>query len=269
MTGKRFSFGRNWSSFLKTVNEERIAEAEDSLRAMLHIDSLKGKSFLDIGSGSGLFSLAAARLGAEKIHSFDYDIQSVACTRELKTRFFPEAADWSIEQGSVLDQQYLHGLSVYDVVYSWGVLHHTGAMWESLGNIVPLVAENGQLFIAIYNNQGVISKIWTQVKKIYNHLPVWMRPLYIFLIWTPFELLSSLKQIAAGHLPWHHWAEYKKKRGMSMSHDLIDWIGGYPFETATPEQIFCFYRDKNFRLEELKVKNGTGCNEFIFTKNTK
>ena len=86
---ERFEFGRNWLSFLGSLTEERIAQAEDSLRDMLGSDAVKGKSFLDVGSGSGLFSLAAMRLGASKVHSFDYDEQSVECTKELKRRFFP------------------------------------------------------------------------------------------------------------------------------------------------------------------------------------
>lgn len=265
-TKKRFSFGKNWKKYLGTLNEDRIKEAEHSLQSMLHLETLKGKSFLDIGSGSGLFSLAAARLGAEKVYSFDYDDQSVACARELKQRFFPEFTDWLIEQGSALDQKYLKNIGMYDVVYSWGVLHHTGEMWQALENVSHCVAEEGQLFIAIYNDQGSISKIWLHIKRLYNQIPIFFRPFYILLIWTPFETISMLKQIMSGHLPWHHWNIYKKKRGMSIVHDIIDWIGGYPFEFATPKQIFRFYRDKKFTLEELVTKNGMGCNEFVFRK---
>lgn len=263
---KRFAFGKNWSKFLETINEERIKEAEQSLREMLHLDSLKEKSFLDIGSGSGLFSLAAARLGAEKIFSFDYDSHSVDCTRELRQRFFPDHKNWTIEKGSVLDKQYLNHVGVYDVVYSWGVLHHTGAMWQALENTIPLVKEGGYLFIAIYNDQGIISKVWTEIKKIYNKLPVFTRPFYVVLIWSPFELLMMAKQVVTGHVPWQHWIDYKKKRGMSILHDIVDWIGGYPFEVASPEKIFRFYRDGAFQLKELKTKNGMGCNEFVFMK---
>ncbi|HYY59119.1 MAG TPA: class I SAM-dependent methyltransferase, partial [Pyrinomonadaceae bacterium] len=129
----RFEFGRNWRRFLSTLDEERILEAERSLRLMLEAETLDGKSFLDIGSGSGLFSLAARRLGA-RVHSFDYDAESVACAQELKQRFFAGDADWTIERGSVLDSDYVKRLGQFDIVYSWGVLHHTGAMWRALEN---------------------------------------------------------------------------------------------------------------------------------------
>src|SRR5216684_1208054 len=153
----RFAFGRNWQRFLRVLNDDRIGEAEKSLQAMLQVDDLRGKSFLDVGSGSGLFSLAAMRLGAARVHSFDYDPRSVACAQELKRRYFHEAGNWTIEQGSVLDQAYVTRLGEFDVVYSWGVLHHTGNMWQALENVVAPVASKGRLFIALYNDQGLRS----------------------------------------------------------------------------------------------------------------
>lgn len=140
--GDRFAFGENWGRFLNALNDERIAKAENSLKTMLGLERLDGLNFLDVGSGSGLFSLAARRLGAHVV-SFDYDPQSVACTQELRRRFFSDDVHWVIEQGSVLDSDYLTQLGQFDVVYSWGVLHHTGAMWQALENVVPLVRGGG------------------------------------------------------------------------------------------------------------------------------
>src|ERR1044071_5244972 len=107
--GERFEFGKNWRLFLASMSDERIERAVYSLREMLEVDDLDGKSFLDVGSGSGLYSLAARRLGA-RVHSFDYDPQSVACTIELKRRYFPRDAKWIIEEGSVLGADYLKSL---------------------------------------------------------------------------------------------------------------------------------------------------------------
>jgi 2-polyprenyl-3-methyl-5-hydroxy-6-metoxy-1,4-benzoquinol methylase len=144
----RFSFGANWERFLTVLDENRIMEAERSLRQMLQVEQLEGKRFLDIGSGSGLFSLSARRLGAV-VHSFDYDPQSVACTSELRRRYSFEDKDWVVEQGSALDSVYLESLGAFDIVYSWGVLHHTGAMWLGIENAIGRVAGGGAI---VYRN---------------------------------------------------------------------------------------------------------------------
>jgi 2-polyprenyl-3-methyl-5-hydroxy-6-metoxy-1,4-benzoquinol methylase len=255
--GDRVEFGANWARFLSLVNEDRIAQAESSLRGMLGVSDLQGKRFLDIGSGSGLFSLAARRLGAA-VHSFDYDPKSVGCTRELKRRYFAGDSQWLIEEGSVLDREYLARLGQFDVVYSWGVLHHTGAMWQAMENVAPLVVGDGKLFLAIYNDQGWISRYWLGIKALYARNS-WMRgPLIFTHVPYPFGLRWLVRR-TTGRLTLD--------RGMSLWHDMLDWIGGFPFEVARPELIFRFYKKKDFVLFELKTCGGKqGCNEFVFTR---
>ncbi len=151
--GERFEFGKNWTSFLRVLNAERIQEAITSLQTMLEIHTLDNKTFLDIGCGSGLFSLAARMLGGS-VYSFDYDPQSVACTKELEKRYFSNDENWIINEGSVLDQGYIQTLGQFDIVYSWGVLHHTGSMWQAIENVVLPVSLEGNFYISIYNDQG-------------------------------------------------------------------------------------------------------------------
>jgi 2-polyprenyl-3-methyl-5-hydroxy-6-metoxy-1,4-benzoquinol methylase len=264
--GKRFEFGKNWTRFLLRLNEKRIVEAENSLKLMLNVNDLKGFSFLDIGCGSGLFSLAAARLMAKSIHSFDYDTNSVECCLELKRRFFSQMETWSIDQASILDHGYLDKLEKFDVVYSWGVLHHTGQLWKALENTAKLVKPGGILFIAVYNDQGLASRIWLMVKKLYNKTPSFLRFLILFpafiWLWVPI----FIRDLLIGK-PGKTWKEYIYDRGMSPWDDVIDWVGGYPFEVASPGEIFTYFHKRGFSLQNMKTTNNLGCNEFVFQFN--
>ncbi len=262
----RFEFGENWQRFLSVLDDEKIKEAENSIKDSLKISSLKGLSFLDAGSGSGLYSLAACRLGADKVFSFDYDPKSVACTRELKKRYYPDSENWIVEQGSVLDEDYLKGLPTFNVVYSWGVLHHTGAMWQAMDKLADKVDEGGYLYISIYNDQGRASRIWTGVKRLYNNLPDVMHwPMQIaclIWLWVPWSFYDLLRG-----QPFKGWREYGKSRGMSPWHDVVDWVGGYPFEVAKPEEVFEFLSQRGFILKKLlTMAGGHGCNQFVFLK---
>ena len=200
------------------------------------------------------------------MHSFDYDAKSVACTRELRLRYFDDDPLWTVEQASALDSNYLSSLGKFDVVYSWGVLHHTGAMWQALENVAALVAEGGTLFIAIYNDQGKHSRRWVRVKRFYNRSSKPMKHLCVLAVCVVSWWRRWLKDLL--HLrPFESWRRAGRARGMSAWWDAVDWVGGYPFEVAKPEQIFDFYRRRGFVLERLRTEGGDlGCNEFVFTK---
>lgn len=269
-SGERFEFGKNWAAFLAVLDDDRIAQAEKSLKEMLDVETLEGKTFLDIGSGSGLFSLAARRLGAT-VHSFDFDSNSFACTQELRNRYFPNDAIWRVEQGSALDADYVASLGKFDIVYSWGVLHHTGEMWRALENAVIPTTEGGKLFIAIYNDTGSQARRWHWIKKTYCGLPTLLKTPFAVIAILPDEMskiahsLLSLKPIEY----IHSWTRYKNGRGMNRWHDVIDWVGGFPYEVATVDEIFDFYKKRGFTLTKVKSKGvGLGCNEFVFKRST-
>lgn len=265
----RFEFGRNWALFLNLLDDSRIEQAEASLKEMLEVATLEGRSFLDIGSGSGLFSLAARRLGA-RVHSFDYDPHSVGCTAELRHRYFPNDPAWTVERGSALDEKYVESLGTFDVVYSWGVLHHTGQMWRALDLVQHRVAPNGCLMLALYNDAGGKSVRWRAIKRMYLAMPAPLRPAFAALAIAPIELRMAAGAVLRGQ-PMeyvHWWTRYADhKRGMSRWRDIVDWVGGYPYEYAKTDAIFAFYRQRGFMLKRLKCAPGSlGCNEFVFER---
>ncbi|MDG4786392.1 class I SAM-dependent methyltransferase [Micromonospora sp. WMMD1102] len=262
--GQRFGFGANWKSFVQVMDDDRIASATASLTRALDVPDLAGRSFLDIGCGSGLFSLAAQRLGAT-VHSFDFDPDSVAATMALRQRYSP-GADWVVEQGSILDRSYTASLGQFDVVYSWGVLHHTGNMWQALAAAVDLTRPGGRLFVSIYNDQGPASRVWRWVKRHYNSSGRLGRLLLLGLSTGYLYRRVPLRKLLQLVMP-RQFPPRPIRRGMSRRHDLVDWVGGYPFEVARPEQIFRFFRDRGFELVELSTCGGDlGCNEFVFRR---
>jgi SAM-dependent methyltransferase len=257
----RFAFGENWKRFLAVVDEERILQAANQLTEML--GDLKGKAFLDVGCGSGIQSLAAVRLGASRVVSFDYDLQCVACTRELKRRF-ASSAHWDIQQGSALDESYMRSLGAFDIVYSWGVLHHTGDMWKAL-DLVTIPVRN-KLMIAIYNDQGWQSRLWKTLKRRYVGSGKLVRKA---LELATFAIMwgGSLAYYTVKLRPWitiSKWRNYSRNRGMSAWSDLVDWAGGYPFEVARPDELISFYRERGFEPHLFALTRRSGCNQFVF-----
>ena len=168
----------------------------------------------------------------------------------------------------MLDDGYLSSLGTFDVVYSWGVLHHTGHMWEAIDAACHRVASAGKLFIAIYNELGTRTKRWHGIKKVYNGLPQFLRPLFTAAVMAPEEAKAFARALLRGRPSGYFelWTQYND-RGMNRWRDMVDWVGGYPYEVATPEAIFEFCRERGFGLLNLRCGGvGLGCNQFVFER---
>ena len=243
---QRFAFAENWRKFNAAANDAQRQLARESLDQWL--GALGGLTFLDIGAGSGLFSAVAEELGA-RVTAFDFD----------------PACDW-IDKGDVLDTSYMHSLGQFDVVYAWGVLHHTGDMWAALANACDAVAPNGRLFTSIYNDQGWRSDAWRAVKRTYGRIPSRLRPVYVGVVMSPIEARAAIKAMLLRRNYLATWRE-AQGRGMSKWRDMVDWVGGYPFQVARPEEVLEFCRGRGFELEKLRTLGGSpGCNEFLFRR---
>jgi len=256
--GRPVELGRTWRRFLAGLDDARIDETCKTLRRMLGVQSLARRRFLDAGSSGGLGSLAAMKLGAERVFSFDDDPQSVACTRELKRRYFPDATNWTIEQGSVLDEAYLERLGMFEVVYSWAALAHSGELWHALANVTGPVAPGGRLFIAVHRDQGWLSELWLRVKQLYNA----GAPGRVLVLGT-FLPLVWLQGLLAGVV---RGRKNPRGRGTARVGDWIDWFARLPFEVAGAQAVLAFYMQRHFRLENLGLSDGRGCNEFVFSR---
>jgi SAM-dependent methyltransferase len=257
--GLAFDFGENWDQFSRAVlDEKRLAAATDSMAALVGADRLQGASVCDVGSGSGLFSLAAAKLGAARVLGFDVNPKAVAVGRRNLEQLAPEAcASVTFVQGSALDPAFTGALGRFDMVYAWGSLHHTGDMWRAIENAAALTAPGGTLVLALYNAHWT-SPIWTAIKVAYNYCPTFLR-------FIPNLIFGALIFLAAFAVTRR--SPLTKERGMDFWYDVIDWLGGYPYEYVGVEEVERRMATAGFVMEKVvPPRVPTGCNEFVFRR---
>lgn len=257
---RAFDFGLNWEQFSeRRLEPESLLIAIRSLQTLLERDNLHGLSVLDIGCGSGLFAIAAHELGAAKVVGIDIDPRCIVVSEQNLKRLSTNASV-AFRRASVLDQRDLALLGMFDLVYAWGSLHHTGAMWEAIGNAAKQISPQGTLVLAIYNKHTT-SPLWKRIKWLYNHVPnLCQRIMTIFFA----GLIYVAKFLATGRNP------LRKERGMDFWHDVIDWVGGYPYEYATSSEVESFMKARGFALRRhVPAQVPTGCNEFVFERNIK
>ena len=254
---KQFDFGKNWQAFSEQrVDTDRLALACQSLHSLLQKDSLAGLSFLDVGCGSGLFSIAAYRLGASRVVGIDVNPRCIEISQDNRERLIPRSPV-EFHVASALQPDQLDRFGAFDLVYAWGSLHHTGSMWRALGNVGGYVAPGGILIVAIYNKH-VTSPVWKAIKWVYNQVPGIVQRLMIFLF---AGVIYVAKFLVTRSNP------LKKERGMDFWFDVIDWVGGYPYEYATCQEVESFVTNYGFEMRRcIPAAVPTGCNEFVFER---
>jgi 2-polyprenyl-6-hydroxyphenyl methylase/3-demethylubiquinone-9 3-methyltransferase len=258
----RFDFGRNWKDFAEAkMDTRRLTAARNSLWELIGRERLRGRTLVDVGCGSGLFSIAAAQSGVARVVGFDVNPTAVQVSRDSLSRLrgaLAPCVEPEFLTGSILDRAFVAGLGRFDVVYAWGVLHHTGAMWEAIRSAAGLAdEENGILVVAIYNRHWT-SPLWGRVKRLYNRAPPAGRWL-LNRVFAP--AIYAGVWLTTGQNP------LRKERGMDFWYDVVDWLGGYPYEYAGPQEVVDFVQPLGFAVERIKRPRGwTGCNEFVFTR---
>ena len=256
-----FAFGENWKAFVETLSEESIAEAVRGLAKLFPADELRDRDFLDIGCGSGLSMLAALRLGARSVTGIDIDPNSVEAARAVLSRHTAGKV-WRTQVTSVFD---FAPDKSYDVVHSWGVLHHTGDMWPAVRKAAALVAPKGHLALALYR-KTLLCRFWRVEKKFYSR----SNSLVQAAIGAIYRGLYRVALLATGRSPARYIRDYKSARGMNWSHDVHDWLGGYPYESVTPQEVSAVLGELGFdevrRFEKpaaVKGLFGSHCDEFV------
>jgi SAM-dependent methyltransferase len=259
-----FEFGQNWRDYAKTIDGARIESAVQGLNKLFP-QGLSGKTFLDIGCGSGLHSLAALMLGASSVLATDLDENSVSTTRAVLSQNFSDTTRWTAKAISVFDMT-PETTGQFDVVYSWGVLHHTGDMWRAIERAGKLAKPSGQFALAIYA-KTTFDPVWKIEKRIYSGSPKagqWIiRQGYLAALFSAYAL--------RGRNPLSLFSK-ARVRGMNFLHDVHDWLGGFPYETASAEELrdrICalgFTEERSFPIAPTMGVFSSGCHEFVFRR---
>ncbi len=260
-----FAFGKNWASYADLVTDEKLAEAEAWLDRLIG-PAIRGRRFLDIGCGSGVHSLAALRLGASEVVGVDLDPDSVATTRRILSAYAPDKP-WKALEVSVFDLE-RSSLGQFDVVYSWGVLHHTGDMYRAIRCAAEAVAPGGTFAFALYR-KTLICPLWKLEKRFYAHAsPMAQRFLQRAYVGI-FRMLLPL----TGRSFSEYVGTYQGNRGMDFWHDVHDWLGGWPYESISPEETERFMAPLGFQREKAFLPGRRalrplmhGCDEFVYVR---
>ena len=260
-----FSFGENWAQYAEKIDERRIEEAEKSLIRLVGRESIQGRTFMDIGCGSGLFSLAALRLGCKHLLAVDLDPNSVQTTRKTLERYAPAGANWDCQRISVFDLDPAK-VGTFDIVYSWGVLHHTGAMYKAIEKASAMVKPEGMLTLALYGKTPFCG-LWRIEKRIYSRSPKWVQRA----IERVYSAVVAARLALKGESLKKRRETYFQQRGMDMYHDTRDWLGGYPYESISPQEAMTFMHQLGFEpIRSFVCPSigllGAGCDEYSFTK---
>jgi 2-polyprenyl-3-methyl-5-hydroxy-6-metoxy-1,4-benzoquinol methylase len=261
---RQFAFGENWADYARTIGDPELTEAKQALLKLLPAEELAGRSFLDIGSGSGLHSLAALDLGCSKLVAVDLDENSVATTRALLSRHAPQRS-WDCRQKSVFDLEPQRD-GRFGVVYSWGVLHHTGNMRLAIERATAMVEPGGYFVVALYRKTRFCG-FWKVEKRLYSRAPRLVQKAVQAVYVAAFSAALTLK----GESAVEHFGQ-QRERGMSWRHDVHDWLGGYPYESIAADDAVALLRQLGFSLVRSFVKPpsvgrfGTGCDEFVFRR---
>jgi 2-polyprenyl-3-methyl-5-hydroxy-6-metoxy-1,4-benzoquinol methylase len=263
---KQFDFGANWADFsANAASRERAEQARAQFMRLMQGVELQGRTFLDIGFGQGFSLLSAQSMGARVVGC---DINP-KCHEviERNRALFPglEAAAIPLQVGSILDANVVSALrrmpesgeAGFDIVHSWGVLHHTGDMRLALANAVSLVRPGGIFVAAIYNRHWS-SLPWLAIKAAYVHSPRLLQKMMVGglypVIWLA-KLAVTRKNPKA------------MDRGMDFYYDVVDWVGGYPYEYASVHEMEAICRPLGLSLvRAIDAKVPTGCNELVFRK---
>lgn len=229
--------------FYDVVWTEYVPEYEASekhWRLFYTPEEIKGKTVLDAGCGTGVFSIIFARNGAAKVTGIDISPGSLGTARSLKEKF-------GLTNVEFREQDMLHlpcAAASFDIVWAWGTVHHTTDPLGAIAEFIRVLKPGGSLFLAIYKRTNVT---WMHeiIRKTMIRTPRWswnvLAKAGAFVL-TPVVLLFKRRQ--------------KSRKGEKLSELILDWYFVPIRHYYRPEEIQVFLERKNFKIEKYLAHSG-------------
>jgi ubiquinone/menaquinone biosynthesis C-methylase UbiE len=153
-------YGKLWDKY---ETDEYIKEAYRIIESRFKnnefdLSVLKGKTILDMGCGSGRYTIALTKTGAEKVYGIDLGKESIRKAALIAEKSGIRNIEFDV--GSVLDLPYEDNL--FDFIYSNGVLHHTENLEQGINELYRTLKPGGESFLYLYADGGIF---WYSRKK--------------------------------------------------------------------------------------------------------
>ena len=156
-----------WRQFdKKTIWNESVELVRKRLPAEIIDRAIRGKKVLDMGCGSGRYTLALARLGAREVVGVDLSSQSYAGAQELVNS--KRLAVRFVESN-------FHRLPFktgeFDFVFCNGTLHHSSSIDKGLSELFRVLKSPGESFLYLYADGGVFWHSRREMRKLFKNIP--------------------------------------------------------------------------------------------------
>ena len=224
-----------WTEYLPEYNA-----SETHWKIFYSPQDIEGKSVLDAGCGTGIFSIIFARNGAASVLGIDISEGSLETAKALKTKFDLENA--SFQKQDMLDLPFAD--ESFDIVWAWGTVHHTTDPFKAMSELIRVLRAEGSILLAVYTRTRV-----TFLHEIIRKA----------LVRTPrktWKALSKILALVLSPVVYFFKKREKSRKGEKLEELIMDWYFVPIRHYYYPEEIKVFLEEQGFTIEKYLPASG-------------
>ncbi|MFQ6107920.1 MAG: class I SAM-dependent methyltransferase [Candidatus Aminicenantales bacterium] len=213
-------------------------------------EEVLNKSVLDAGCGTGVFSIIFARMGALSVVGIDISKRSLERAQRQADQLGLQNA--TFQKVNMLRLPFTD--ACFDIVWSWGSVHHTADPFGCLAELIRVLKPGGSLLVAVYRRTG-LTFLHETLRKGLIRLPS--------KYWIPFSRFLSL--VAAPGISLFKKRD-KSRKGEKLEQLLFDWFFVPIRHSYLPEEIKSFLVKRGLVIKKYLPFSGrfNSTSNFIF-----